>query len=109
LKRKGVTLKILDFGGGEVSTETSMGKLFLTMVGGFAEFERDIMLERQRIGIAKAKAEGKYRGREPKARNQAPSIRILAAQGVTKTEIAKTLKISERSVYRVLEGSSAFA
>lgn len=48
-------------------TSTPTGKLMLTMVGAIAEFERVNTLERQREGIAIAKAEGKYKGRKPKA------------------------------------------
>ena len=92
-------LKILDMG---LDTSGTVGRLFLNIIGAIAQFERENMLERQKIGIAAAKAAGKYKGRNPGARNRAPAIRELAAQGVTKIEIAKALKISERSVYRVL-------
>ena len=68
LDTKNVGLRILDFGGGQIDTKSPNGKLMLTMFGAMAEFERDIMLERQREGIAKAKAEGKYKGRKPTAR-----------------------------------------
>ncbi len=44
------------------------------MLGSIAEFERDLMLERQREGIAKAKAEGKYNGRQPTAMNKASEV-----------------------------------
>jgi DNA invertase Pin-like site-specific DNA recombinase len=99
LESKGVQLKILDMG---LDTSGTVGRLFLNIIGAIAQFERENMLERQKIGIAAAKAAGKYKGRNPGARNRAPAIRELAAQGVTKIEIAKALKISERSVYRVL-------
>lgn len=46
-------------------TSTPAGKLMLTMFAGLAEFEREIILERQKEGIAIAKAEGKYKGRRP--------------------------------------------
>ena len=60
------------------------------------------MIERQREGIAKAKAEGKYRGRAPTARAKAAEIRRLRSEGNGPTEIAKRLGISRASVYRVL-------
>jgi DNA invertase Pin-like site-specific DNA recombinase len=60
------------------------------------------MLERQREGIAKAKAEGKYKGRKPTARNQADDIRQMHAAKLRAPEIAAKLGVSERSVYRVL-------
>ena len=48
-----------------MDTETPTGKLMLTVLAGVAQFEREIMLERQREGVAKAKAAGKYKGRKP--------------------------------------------
>jgi DNA invertase Pin-like site-specific DNA recombinase len=101
LKRKGVGLKIVDMG---VDTGTPTGRLFLNIVGSIAEFEREIMLERQREGIAAAKAEGKYKGRAPTARAKAAEIRKLATEGVGKAEIARRLGVGERSVYRMLVG-----
>src|SRR4051812_21776993 len=60
------------------------------------------MLERQREGIAKAKVEGKYKGRASTARSQADQIVSLAGAGLTKAAIAEALGISPRSVFRVL-------
>jgi DNA invertase Pin-like site-specific DNA recombinase len=61
-----------------------------------------MMLERQREGIAKAKSEGKYKGRAPTARVKAAQARALRNEGVGATEIAKRLNIGRASVYRVL-------
>jgi DNA invertase Pin-like site-specific DNA recombinase len=72
------------------------------MLGAIAQFERELMLERQREGIAKAKAQGKYKGRAPTARAKAPEVRGLRTQGVGPTEIARRLGISRASVYRAL-------
>jgi DNA invertase Pin-like site-specific DNA recombinase len=72
------------------------------MLGSIAQFEREIMLERQRDGIAAAKAAGKFTGRQPTARAKAGEVKTLAAQGVAVAEIAKRLRISERSVYRIV-------
>ncbi|MEJ1936381.1 recombinase family protein, partial [Nostoc sp. NIES-2111] len=96
---KAVTLRVLQIG---LDTSTPTGKLMLNLLGSIAEFERDLMLDRQREGIAKAKAEGKYRGRKPTARAKATEILSLAAQGLSKARIASRLSISERSVFRVL-------
>ena len=74
----------------------------MNVLGAIAQFERQIMLARQREGIAKAKAEGEYRGRKPTARAKADQVRALAAEGRTRAEIAQRLGVSERSVYRVL-------
>jgi DNA invertase Pin-like site-specific DNA recombinase len=75
--------------------------LMLNVLGAVAQFEREMMLERQREGIAKAKTQGKYRGRKPTARLKAAEAQSLLAEGVTKRAIAKKLGISERSVYRL--------
>jgi DNA invertase Pin-like site-specific DNA recombinase len=99
LKAKGAALRILDLA---IDTSTATGELLLTMVGAIAQFERAIMLERQREGIAKAKAEGKYRGRKPTAQAKGAAARELAADGVRPDEIAKRLGISRASAYRLL-------
>jgi DNA invertase Pin-like site-specific DNA recombinase len=104
LERKGVGLRILNLGGEVVDTKSATGKLLLNIFAGFAQFEREMMLERQREGIAKAKAEGKYKGRKPSARLKADEVRSMAAAGNTPTEIAKALGIGRASVYRALEG-----
>ena len=65
------TLRILNFGGDPVDTRGATGRLMLNMFAAMAQFERETMLERQREGIAKAKAEGKYKGRKPTARAKA--------------------------------------
>lgn len=83
--------------------QTHTGKLMLTLLGGVAEFERSIMLERQREGIAKAKAAGKYKGRTPTARAKTKEVLGLHAEGVGATEIARKLGIGRASVYRILE------
>lgn len=104
LERKKVALRILDLG---VDTGTPTGKLLLTVMGGIAEFERAIMLERQREGVAKAKAEGKYKGRKPTALAKSAEIHRLRADGVGPAEIARRLGIGRASVYRVLGGGVA--
>jgi DNA invertase Pin-like site-specific DNA recombinase len=99
LERKGVALKILDIG---INTSCPAERLFLNMLGSIAQFEREIMLERQKDGIAKAKAEGKFKGRQPTARAKTPQILALAAEGLERKEIARRLGIGIASVYRVL-------
>ena len=69
VEKKGAGLIILDFGGNTIDTRTAAGRAMLNMFGTMAQFEREVMLERQRVGIARAKAEGKYKGRKPTARN----------------------------------------
>ena len=94
--------RILDFAGSAIDSTKAVDKLLITVFAAFAEFERNLMLERQREGIAKAKAEGKYKGRAPTARSQADQIVTLAGARLTKAAIAEELGISPRSVFRVL-------
>jgi DNA invertase Pin-like site-specific DNA recombinase len=63
------------------------------VIGAIACFERELMLERQREGIAKAKVEGKYKGRKPTARARAAEVEALKADGVRPTDIALRLGI----------------
>lgn len=107
LEAKGVALRVLSMGGSEVDTRTATGKLMLTMLGAVAAFERDLMLERQREGIAKAKADGKYKGRAPTARRQADEVHRLKGEGLKPTAIAERLGIGRASVYRALRGHDA--
>jgi DNA invertase Pin-like site-specific DNA recombinase len=65
------------------------------------------MLERQREGIAKAKREGRYKGRVPTARRKADDIIRLKEEGVRPSEIASRLGIGRASVYRVLGAQTA--
>jgi DNA invertase Pin-like site-specific DNA recombinase len=104
VKRKGAHLHVLNLG---MDTSTATGKLLLTVIGAIGQFEREMMLERQREGIAKAKAEGKYKGRSPTARAKSREARELAAMGIGATEIARRLGIGRASVYRVIGGSVA--
>jgi DNA invertase Pin-like site-specific DNA recombinase len=98
----GAGLRILNLGGEAVDTKSATGKLILTIFAGFAQFEREMMLERQREGIARAKREGKYRGRKPSASLKADEVRAMKAAGQTVTEIAAALAIGRGSVYRAL-------
>ena len=77
----------------------------LTMLGAIATFEREMMLERQKEGIAIAKDEGRYKGRQPTARAKTQDVLALAANGVRKTEIADQLGIGIASVYRIIKAA----
>src|SRR6056297_3020075 len=103
LESKGVGLRILDLG---LDTSNATGKLMLNVLGSVAQFEREMMLERQREGIAKAQREGKYRGRAPTAMRRRSEVLALLRDGVSKRQIARDLGISERSVYRVLTAAN---
>ena len=104
LKAKGATLRILAM---DIDTGTPTGKLMISVLGSVAAFEREIMLERQREGIAKAKAEGKYKGRKPTAKAKADEVNKLLAEGLGATEIAKLTGIGRASVYRIKNETGA--
>jgi len=101
LQAKRVALRILELG---LDTGTATGRMLLTIVGAIAQFEREMMLERQREGIAKAKSEGRYKGRKPTAMAKAGKVRQLKEDGVRPVQIARQLGISRASVYPCLAG-----
>jgi DNA invertase Pin-like site-specific DNA recombinase len=100
LKSRGVTLRATEQ---PIDTGTAAGKAFLDMLGVFAEFETNLRRERQMEGIAKAKAEGVYKGRRPSI--ETAKVMALKADGLGASEIAKRLGIGRASVYRVLDGA----
>ncbi|MBX9992191.1 recombinase family protein [Phreatobacter oligotrophus] len=102
LEGKGVRTRILSM---DLDTTTATGKLMVTVLGAVAAFERELMLERQREGIAKAKAEGKYKGRKPSAALKASEAVAMFNAGKSVTETAKALGIGRSSVYRALEAA----
>lgn len=100
LKERGITVRILSMG---VDTGNATGLLILQVLGAVAEFERNVMLERQRHGIARAKSLGKYKGRAPTARAKMPEVERLTAEGKSVAEIVKLTGMSRASVYRLRE------
>ncbi|MEI7714023.1 MAG: recombinase family protein [Rhodospirillales bacterium] len=107
LTARGVGLVVLSMGGERLDTRNPTSKLMLTILAGVATWEREIMLERQREGIAKAKADGKYKGRAPTVATQAEQIREAHAAGEKPAHIAKRMGIARSSVYRFLPGQDA--
>ena len=85
-----------------LDTTTPTGRLMLQVLGAVAKFERAIMLERQREGIAKAKATGKYKGRARTAMAKAGDVEALLTAGVNPSDVARKLKIGRSSVYRAI-------
>lgn len=98
LTSRGVRVRLLSM---NIDTSSATGKLLLTLMGAVAAFEREIMLERQRAGIAKAKAEGKFKGRAPTARAKAAEVHRLIAAGAKPADIARLTNISRASFYRI--------
>ena len=103
IEAKGAGLVILSLGSETVDTATATGKLILNMMVSVAQFEREMMKERQVEGIKRAQAEGKYKGRVPKAMNQADKVKALVAAGVDRVKIQEQLGMSKASFYRCLK------
>src|ERR1700710_2257603 len=100
LSKRKINLVILSMGGERLDTRNPTSKLMLTILAGVATWEREIMLERQREGIAKAKDAGMYKGRTPSI-DRAEVLRLSATMGPA--SIAKQLGIARSSVYRLME------
>lgn len=103
LTGKGVTVRFhrenLTFSG----QDDSMSKLMLQMMGAFAEFERNLLKERQAEGIAKAKAAGKYKGRKRALdADQLNEIKTRLGQGESKAALAAEFGVSRQTLYAAL-------
>lgn len=80
-----------------------MSTLMLSMMGAFAEFERSIILERQREGIALAKKRGAYKGRKPSlTAEQAEQVRQRVRAGESKADLARAFSVSRETIYAYL-------
>lgn len=99
----GASIRILDM---NVDTSTPQGRLTFNLFSSIAQFERENMLERQKVGIAAAKEAGKYAGRAPTAQAKSAKVRSLHAKGLTKQEIANACSIGIASVYRILKAAA---
>ena len=104
IEAKGAGLVILSMGNERVDTSTATGKLILNMMVSVAQFEREMMKERQVEGIKRAQAEGKYKGRVPTAMRQADKVKALVEAGVQRVQVQERLRISKASYYRCLSG-----
>jgi DNA invertase Pin-like site-specific DNA recombinase len=99
LRNKGAGLRVLSAG---IDMTGRTGKLVLNLLGSIAEWEREMMLERQREGVAKAKVEHKYRGRATTAMARASEVHRILDKGVRPTDIAKLLGMGRTGVYRCI-------
>jgi len=104
LEARKVSFKVLNI---NLDTSTPTGKLMLSMLASIAQFEREMMLERQREGIRLAKDAGRYQGRKATARALSDKALELLAQGKTKQAVADELKIGIASVYRIAKAAKA--
>ena len=102
IEAKGASLRIMAI---SLDTSTATGRLMLNVLGSVASFEREIMLERQREGIAKAKGEGKYQGRRPTARARSEEVKALLATGIGPVAVAAQLGVSRSSVWRIVKAA----
>ena len=99
LKKRRVQLRIDNLG---IDITTPAGEMVFTMMAGMAKMERELMLERQRIGIEKAKAEGKYTGRKALDPVVVETAKKLVAEGMAKPAVAKQLKMGLSTLYKYL-------
>lgn len=101
LEKKGIPIHILNLG---IDTSTASGKLILNVFGSVAQFEREIMKERQREGMVKAKEKGVIFGRPRKLNDSmVEKINIMKREGYGASEISRMVNVSRASVYRALE------
>lgn len=110
LNKKEVSLVVLNMGGDTVDTSTAIGKLMITVLSGIAEFEADMIRERQMEGIELAKRRGVYKGRPAKytekhaGLNHAIELFMERDQRrLTVDKIAEITKISRATIYRELK------
>lgn len=104
LQSRGVSLVVLSMGGQCLDTRNPTAKLNLTILAGVATWEREIMLDRQREGIAVARAQGKYTtGRPASARMKSDSVKAYLEKDFSPQRAAAAIGISTRSVYRIIE------
>lgn len=100
LTSRGVTVRFLKENLTFNGSGDPMSKLMLSMMGAFAEFERSLILERQREGIALAKQRGAYKGRKPSLTpSQADQLRLRVQAGEPKARLAREFGISRETLY----------
>jgi putative DNA-invertase from lambdoid prophage Rac len=104
LEAHGVSLAALN--GMTFDLSTSVGRMMATMIAGLAEFERDLLSERVRSGLAAARARGKKLGRQPgqrpKSDRYAARVMALADQGLSYRLIARDLGLSKNTVMAIV-------
>lgn len=83
--------------------DDAMAKLMLQMMGAFAEFERNLIRERQREGIALAKMNGKKLGRKASLnKEQITEVRYMINAGFSKSKVAERFGVSRQTIYNVM-------
>ena len=100
LTKRGVSVQFLKESLTFTGEENAMAQLLLSVMGAFAEFERSLIRERQREGIALAKRKGVYKGRKPSLdAERAQKLRKRAAEGANKAALAREFGISRAALY----------
>lgn len=100
IKKKGADFEVLNI---NLDTKSPTGQLMLTMLAAIAEFEKGIMLERQREGIDIAKEDGKYKGRKPIAETQLQQVKTLVEGGLSVSKAVSEVGIGRRTYYKAIE------
>jgi DNA invertase Pin-like site-specific DNA recombinase len=103
LRERGVHFRSLTEG---LTDEGAMGKMMVDILGAFAEFERNVMIERTQAGLAAAHARGSKGGRRKLLDDaKLAELRKLRNQGFPISRLAEMFRVSEPSVYRYLSNS----
>jgi DNA invertase Pin-like site-specific DNA recombinase len=100
IKKKGADFEVLNI---NLDTKSPTGQLMLTMLAAIAEFEKGIMLERQREGIDIAKEDGKYKGRKPIEETKLQQVQKLVEGGISVSKAVSEVGIGRRTYYKAIE------
>jgi len=107
LTKRGVCVEFIKESLSFSGEASPMAQLLLSVMGAFAEFERALIRERQREGIALAKAAGKYKGRKKSlSAEDVAKAREQIVQGVSKARVARDLGVSRETLYGYLRQNS---
>lgn len=101
LNGRGIPVILLD---PALDTRTKEGKLMVTIMSGLAEWERDLLIERTREGVANARERGRVAGPKPKlSPEQAEAVRAAVDSGQTITSVARSFGVSRPTIYKALQ------
>lgn len=106
LNHRKIGLVILSMGGERIDSRSPTGKLILTVLASLAEFERTMMLARQKPGIAKARAEGKYKGAKPVSPEIVDSVIRALGNGHNMTQAAAIAGTDRWMVKKIVKSHS---
>jgi len=107
LQAKGVDIEFVD--NPQLNTDSPHGEFMLTVLAAIAQLERKLLLERQREGIAIAKAKGVYRKQKALTPEQVEDAKKRVTEGVTKARVARDLGVSRQTLYEALNGTGVYA